>query len=173
MEVWCVKGKKRFGGEKFFMETAANGRGWQAILVGGLVAGVLDITAACVSGWLLSGASPMRIFQSVAGGLYGKAAFEGGMQTALLGLALHFLIATTATAVYYLASRKLSFLVNQSVLAGVIYGVLMWCFMYLIVIPLTPLGAPTYSFSNVLRGVLIHIFFVGLPIALVVRRFSR
>jgi len=36
-----------------------------------------------------------RILQSVAAGLLGDASFEGGAATAALGLALHFLIATS------------------------------------------------------------------------------
>lgn len=147
--------------------------GLGAILFGGLIAGTLDITAASVSVWLNSGRSALWTFQSVAGGIYGKSTFEGGYATAALGLTLHFFIALTATAVYYLASRKLKFMVSQAILCGVLYGIAVYLFMYYVVIPLTPLGMPSPTFISVLRGVLIHIFCVGLPISLVVRRFSK
>jgi hypothetical protein len=146
--------------------------GLKAILAGGLIAGTMDITAACVSGWLRGGRSPIWIFQSVAGGLYGAETFNGGYQTAAIGLALHFFIATTAAAVYYLASRKLKFMVSQAILSGVLYGVAVWLFMNFVVLPLASLKI-THSVTSVVTGTLIHIFCVGLPIALLVRRFSK
>ena len=147
--------------------------GLKAILFGGLLAGVLDITAASLNNWLRNGRSPVLTFQSVAGGLYGAETYNGGYRTAVLGLALHFFIALTAAAVFYMASRKLKLIVNQPVLSGVLYGIAVWLFMYLIVLPLSAWKTSTYTFSSVLTGVLIHIFCVGLPIALIVRRFSK
>lgn len=147
--------------------------GLKAILLGGLAAGILDITAASVNIWLNSGRGPVRTFQSVAGGLYGAATFNGGYRTAALGLAIHFFIALTAAAVYYRASRKLRFMIRRPVLSGALYGIAVWLFMYLIVLPLSAWKVSTYSFSSVATGVLIHIFFVGLPISLAIRRFSK
>jgi hypothetical protein len=146
--------------------------GLKAILTGGSIAGILDIAAASANVWLRSGRGPIWTFQSVAGGLYGAETFQGGYRTAAIGLALHFFIALTAAAVYYLASRKLKFMVEQAVLSGALYGIAVWLFMNLIVLPLTPLKI-THSLSSVATGVLIHIFFVGLPIALIARRFSK
>ena len=92
----------------------------RVILWAGLIAGTLDLTAACLLAWLRSGVTPVRVFQSVAGGLYGPASFNGGTKTAMLGVVLHFIIATTAAAIYYLASRRLSFLMDQPIIAGVL-----------------------------------------------------
>ena len=149
--------------------------GLSTVLLGGLTAGVLDITAASASSWLRSGRGVVTTFQSVAGGLYGAETFNGGYQTAALGLLIHFFIALSWTFVYYLLSRKLKFMTGQALLSGVIYGIFVWMFMYLIVLPLSAWrsAVSSYTFSAVLTGVLIHIFCVGLPIALVVRRFSK
>lgn len=146
--------------------------GLKAVLAGGLVAGVLDIAAASVNVWLRSGRGPLWTLQSVAGGLYGAETFNGGWRTAALGLMLHFFIAFTAAAVYYAASRRLRFLVNRAILSGMLYGAAVWAFMYLVVLPRTPLRI-AHSLSSVLTGILIHVFFVGLPIALSVRKFAR
>jgi hypothetical protein len=143
--------------------------GLKAILLGGLAAGILDITAASVNVWLNSGRGPIRTFQSVAGGLYGAETFNGGYRTAAIGLALHFLIALTAAAVYYLASRKLRFMIDRPVLSGVAFGVAVWLFMYLVVLPLSAWKVFPGSLTSVAVGIFIHIFFVGLPIALIVR----
>lgn len=143
----------------------------RAILFGGLAAGTLDILAAFLV-YGLRGASPVRIMQSIAGGLYGQATFRGGAATAVLGLALHFFIATSAAAVFYAASRKMRVLVDRPVLAGVLYGVAVWIVMNYVVIPLSAIGRwPTL---NGLAAViiLVHMVCVGLPIALIVRRQS-
>ena len=63
----------------------------RAILVGGLIAGALDITYACVFFGLRNHVSPIRILQSVARGALGQNAFQGGLKTAALGLFFHFL----------------------------------------------------------------------------------
>ena len=89
----------------------------RAILCGGLVAGALDITYACVRG-ILRGGTAQRTLQSVASGLLGRGALEGGWATAALGLALHFLIALSFATTYYLASRKIALMVKRPVLSG-------------------------------------------------------
>jgi hypothetical protein len=76
----------------------------RAVLTGGLAAGALDIIAAWIV-YGLRGVAPTRTLQSIASGILGVAAFQGGVATAAFGLALHFVIATTAAAVYSLASR--------------------------------------------------------------------
>ena len=144
------------------------------ILWGGLIAGTLDLTAACVAAWLRSGVTPVRVMQSVASGLLGADAYAGGAKTAALGVALHFFIATVATAVFYFASRKWLFLIERPINFGLLYGVAVYLFMNFVVLPLSAFpqrGTPTLSGRII--GLLIIMFFIGLPIALVVRRFSR
>ena len=70
--------------------------GLKAILAGGLIAGTLDLTAACVSAWLRSGVTPVQVAQFIASGVLGRGAFNGGAKTVALGVAFHFLIATVA-----------------------------------------------------------------------------
>lgn len=141
----------------------------RAIFWAGLIAGTLDITAACVTNYARRGTSPVRTLQSVASGLLGPGSFEGGGGTAALGLLLHFVIAFTAATVFYLASRKIRFLVEQPFLAGPLYGIAVYFFMNLVVVPLS---AAPFPIPNNLTGLLIHVFCIGLPIALAVRRHS-
>ncbi len=102
---------------------------YQAIGWAGLLAGSLDITAAFVEAGL-EGRSPVSLLQGIAGGLLGMSSFQGGLATAALGAFFHFLIATTAAAVFYLASRKLKFLVKHAIPTGLLYGVAVYIFMY-------------------------------------------
>ena len=146
---------------------------FQPIFWGGLIAGTLDICAAFLYAWLRSGVSPIRVLHAVASGLLGATAFQGGGKTAVLGLALHFLIATVATALFYLASRWLLFLIERPVPFGLLYGALVYAFMNFVVLPLSNVAQRPATVSGRVINMLIIMFCVGLPIALIVRRFSR
>ena len=80
----------------------------KAILIGGSIAGACDILYAIIYSWLARGTPPVKILQSVASGLLGKAAFEGGWLTAELGLFLHFFIAISAAVIFYFAAHRMS-----------------------------------------------------------------
>ena len=142
-----------------------------AILWAGFTCGTLDISAALVV-YQYFGRPPMRLLQGIAAGVLGSRSFQGGFPTALLGLFCHFFIAFSAATVYLTASRWIPFLLPHAVISGVFYGVAVYFFMNRVVVPLS--GAIKYPFSLQLLviGVVIHIFCVGLPIALVVRRCS-
>src|SRR5215213_2426396 len=147
---------------------------FQPIFWGGLIAGTLDICAAFLAAWLRAGVSPVRVLHFVASGLIGRAAFSGGAKTALLGLALHFLIATGAAAVFYLASRKWLFLIERPIHFGLLYGVAVYLFMNFVVLPLSAVPQrATPTLTSRFIQLLIIMFCIGLPIAAVVRRFSR
>jgi hypothetical protein len=147
-------------------------RAFQTIASATLIAGILDISSA----FLLSypkGVGPIRVLQGVAAGLIGREpAINGGLATAGLGLAIHFFIAFVVATVFYVASRKLVFLRRQPVISGLLYGVVVYGFMYWIVMPLAyPVVHP--SLSRDLTAVCVHMFLIGLPIALIVRRFTQ
>jgi hypothetical protein len=147
-------------------------RPWPGIVVGGLVAGVLDLDYAFLwSG--LRGTSPQRLLQSVSSGLLGSSAFEGGVPSALLGLVCHFLVAFGATTVYFLAARRIAFLTEHPIAAGTIFGILVYLFMNFVVIPLSAFPiALKFPPLVLLRGFASHAFLVGIPIALAIRNFS-
>src|SRR5438270_34550 len=92
-------------------------------------------------------------------------ASSGVSTTTPRGVGFHFLIAFTATAVFYVASRKIGFLTEQPILAAVLYGIAVYLFMYLVVQQLAGLH-PKFGLLTTSRAVLVHIFCVGLPIAL-------
>ena len=142
-----------------------------AILWGGLLCGVLDITAAMVV-YGSMGAKPLRLLQGIAPGLLGPRTYGGGIATALLGLLCHFVIAFSAAAVFVAASRMMPFLVRHAVLSGVLYGIAVYFFMSRVVVPLSAAAKFPFSLKMMVIGIIIHIFCVGLPIALAARRFA-
>ena len=146
---------------------------YRAIGWAGLLAGSLDITAALVEA-AREGKSALYLFQAIAGGMLGMSSFPGGLATGVLGCFFHFLIATTAAAVFYLASRKLKFLVNHPIPSGLVYGVAVYAFMHYVVLPNSAYHASMALPPTVLlvRDVGILMFLVGLPISLMVRKYS-
>ncbi len=138
------------------------------ILLGGLIAGALDITYAIVFSSFF-GVPPIRILQSVASGLLGPNSFKGGVPSATLGLALHFFIALSAAFIYYAASRKLPLLTDHAVLCGLLYGIAIYVVMNYVVLPLSAAPKFRHSQLSITTGILVHMFFIGLPIALAAR----
>jgi hypothetical protein len=138
-----------------------------AIAVGGLTAGALDLTQACILfGW--------KIPLAIAAGLLGPQAFHGGMATYTLGVLLHFFIACSAAAVYYTASRRLGFLKEHPLVCGLFFGAAVEEVMTLIVLPLSALHARgPYTLHDLILGLLVHMVVVGLPISFSVWRFAK
>jgi hypothetical protein len=139
-----------------------------AVLAGGLVAGSIDAALAFHSfGWGMA--------KGIASGLLGKAALSGGPGIWLLGLALHFAIAFGSAAVYCAAARKLLFLRSSFVICGLAYGICIYLVMNLVVVPLSAFPFPVGPFTvEALRsGLLVHMFFIGLPISAACRLLSR
>jgi|SRR5579864_4162111 len=138
-----------------------------AISVGGLIAGTLDLTQASVLfGW--------RIPLVIAGGLLGRRAFHGGSGTFLLGVLLHFFIAFSVTAIYYVASRRLRFLTEHPLVCGLFYGMAVENVMNLIVLPLSALHARgPYRLHDLILGLAVHAVVIGLPVAYSIRRFAK
>jgi hypothetical protein len=144
----------------------------RVVLLGGLAVGVLDILDAFVF-FGLRGVPPLRILQSIASGLLGREAFQGGLATGLLGLGLHFGIATTVASVYYLASGRLRSLAKRPWIYGPLYGLAVYLVMYSVVLPLSAVASRPRPPDVVWNGILIHLVGVGLPSALAARAARR
>jgi uncharacterized membrane protein YagU involved in acid resistance len=151
----------------------ANRSATWAILVGGAIAGALDITYAIC--WAIyRGSNAMHLLQVVASGWLGMAAYDGGWATAMLGLASHFAMAFAYAAFFVFVARRWDWPVRHPLVAGPLYGLAVFLLMNLVVLPLsafphevkfTGLG----QFTNLLS----HLYFFGLPIALATRRALR
>ncbi|MEO7672873.1 MAG: hypothetical protein ABIU09_02200 [Pyrinomonadaceae bacterium] len=144
-------------------------KAFETIVYGGLAIGILDAIDAMGFFWFYAGASPVRIWQSVAAGLIGRdAAVAGGLASSALGLFLHFVIALLIAAVYYIGARNISFLLRHPVMSGLIFGVIANFVMQYVVIPLSAApGSAVFRLGPFLNGVIGHAFLVGLPVALI------
>ena len=137
----------------------------------GLIAGTLDIADALIFSHF-RGATPVMVFQYIASGLIGTRSFQLGWTSVALGIAIHYFIALTWTAVFYFASRRFAILIRRPVLSGLLYGIAVYLFMNLVALPLSGVPHPLKPVSLVSRanGVLALMFCIGLTIALLVRQ---
>jgi hypothetical protein len=161
--------KKRRSAMRDGSAQAAVGRGnaLLAIGVGGLVAGSFDLACA----FFMFGIGVPR---AIAGGLLGRAAFHGGAGIYFLGVTLHYLIAFSAAAIYYSASRRLLFLREHPLVCGLFFGIGLYLVMNLIVLPLSALHVThPIALRDMIQGLLVHMILIGLPISFSVRRFAR
>jgi hypothetical protein len=134
------------------------------VLVGGLIAGALDLTFAFVFYWP-QGATPLRILQFIASGVLGRGSFEMGVASAALGAFFHFFISACAAGIYYLASLRFPFLTRRVVIAGAIFGVLMFLTMHYVVVPLSAIKPKPMKVGNAIGELCSHVFLFGMVIA--------
>ena len=149
------------------------GSALRAILVGGLIAGAMDITFAIVSS-RFHGVDATTILQSVASGVQGSAAYEGGSASAVLGFILHFAMMLLIAAIFVWVRRVGPSIVRQSpFLTGPLYGVAVYFVMNRVVIPLSAFPMKVDYIPATFLSLAAHMFFIGLPIAYFASRFDR
>ena len=144
----------------------------RAILAGGACAALLDGLDAIVAYKLALGLGPVTIYQFVASGLLGPAAYQGGLASALVGVAVHCLIAFSAATVFVIASRLVPRIAVRFVPFGALFGVAVFAVMNYLVTPLSRIPPAPFSAPLFLNGVIGHALFVGIPIAYAAHRIS-
>jgi hypothetical protein len=151
--------------------------GWrETIVYGGLTAGLLDACDAVLF-FGSRGASPDRIAQSVASGLLGEASAGGGAAVIVLGVLLHFTVATCIAAVFYLLATQIPALLRHPVVGGLGFGVVAYFVMSYLVVPLSRASTfdtiKLHPFPVLVNGVVGHALLIGLPIGLWAARSVR
>lgn len=143
------------------------------VFAGGLLAGAIDLVYACTYHGIVSHVPPMRIFQSIGSGLFGKASFEMGATSAAVGFVAHFVILIAAAGIFNVARQRFAYLREHAYASGMIFGVGIWLTMNYIVLPLS--AAP--HFKSNLQGTLsdfaVHVLLLGPAISLVAKYFDR
>lgn len=105
--------------------------GLRAILVGGLVAGTIDIGAAAI----INSVSPVLIAHYIATGLLGKAALSMGAPAAYLGLLLQWAMSVLIAAIYWLVTARMPQLRERWWLGGLLAGIVIYLVMNFVVMP--------------------------------------
>jgi len=141
------------------------------ILIAGSIAAALDLLFAFVFYGIRNGIAPERILQTIGSGLFGKDSFAMGWESAAVGLVCHFAILIVAAALYFYAAGRMRWMNRQALICGLAFGVAVYVVMNFVVVPLS--AAPKFQRSLVpaIGEMCSHLFFVGLPIAFLVRRY--
>jgi hypothetical protein len=142
-----------------------------AIIKAGVLAGTLDILAAIINYYINTGKTPEGLFKFIASGAFGKGAFTGGTEYIVAGVLLHYLIAFGFTILFFLIYPKIKRYASGYIITiGLLYGILAWCIMNIIVVPLskTPVLKPDTTQRFI--GILFIMFLIGLPIALLAKK---
>ena len=145
----------------------------RAVLTTGLIAGTLDILAACLSAYIQRGMTPDKLLQFVASGLFGAEAFNGGIPMAIVGLVMHFIIALSWTLLFYLLYPRLNFLQKNKILSGIIYGAFVWVMMNRVILPFTNIPKSPFNFTSALIGMVILMLAIGMPNAFRAPKYYR
>jgi hypothetical protein len=139
---------------------------FKAILFAGLVAGTLDGLAAMI----VYQAMPMPLFGRIASAAVGRDTFSGEVMM-VLGILFHYFIAFSWTALFFLIYPKIPLLAKMKILGGIIYGAIVWCVMNLAVVPMTKLNPAVFTTVGVLKGMVILMIMIGLPVSLLANRY--
>jgi uncharacterized membrane protein YagU involved in acid resistance len=147
--------------------------GTRVVVVGGSIGGALDLAFALTFA-AVNGVRPAQLLQTVASGLLGPAAYEGGLPAAALGLAAHFVLSFGWAALFAGAASWMPRIVSRPLLAGILFGALVFFTMRLVVLPLSAFPHPvSFKPHAASLDLLSHMFLFGLPIALAASKALR
>jgi hypothetical protein len=108
--------------------------------------------------------------QLAASSLMGMAAYAGATGL-ILGTLLHFFVSIVPALAYSLVASRLPVVHRLAWIAGPVLGLIVFFFMGMVVLPHSAFATPaSVSPMPYVPALLIHMFALGLPIALIVRR---
>jgi hypothetical protein len=138
-----------------------------------LICGSLDIAYAIMMA-MIKGGSVLGVLHAVASGPFGGEIKSLGWIAGLIGLAVHFFIMLIMVAIFVLLVKSFRILSSvNTLLLGSIYGCLLYIIMYWIVLSLRwPAIFPQTDPMQIATSLIPHIFLVGIPLAIIVKRSS-
>jgi hypothetical protein len=144
---------------------------WLQVVIGGLIVAAGDIAFATTVWFSWDAAGIKKVFQTIAVGVLGKASYDGGLQSALLGAGLHLLMATSFVVIYTLVARRVPALLAKPLVWGPLYGVVLYVVMNFVVMPLSRVGrSPSFEhLDTITLSVIAHMVF-GVVCVLFARR---
>ena len=147
-------------------------------LTAGLVAGTLDITAACIQAYLKTGTMPSQVLKYVASGAVDPKTFSNDTMLAAVGLLVHFTIAILFAFFFFFLAKLIPSLVKFPILIGILYGVFVWGAMRFIILPYISRLNPKpivgqEAMKNAAIAAAIIVVCVGIPVVLLARRYFR
>lgn len=147
-------------------------------LTAGLIAGTLDIIAACLNAYIKNDTPPLQVLKGVASGAFDPMAFSNGTLLAVLGLLIHFFVAIAFTFFFFALAKQFPSLINYPIPIGILYGIFVWASMRFIILPylsrLNPkpiVGKEALTNAAIAAGIIVVC--VGIPVALLARKYVK
>ena len=139
----------------------------KASIYAGLVAGTIDIGAACT----INQVGPVPILRFIASGLLGTPlAHEPWVYC--LGLVLQWLMSIIIAAIFVSAAVRIPGLLRRWIAAGIAYGVVVYFVMTFVVVPLSRAKSGHVTWTSFAENLLAMIVF-GLIVAYIAQRMQR
>ncbi len=147
-------------------------------LTAGLVAGTLDITAACIQAYLKTETTPLQVLKYVASGAVDPKTFSNDTMLAAVGLLVHFIIAISFTFFFFFLAKQIPSLVKYPILIGILYGVFVWGTMRFLILPYISRLNPKpivgqEAIKNAAIAAAIIVVCVGIPVVLFARKYVK
>ncbi|HMO56436.1 MAG TPA: hypothetical protein PKC19_03700 [Roseiflexaceae bacterium] len=145
----------------------------RTIVLGGMLIFIIQFIHQWVVVTLIQGNPFILVWQYIASGVLGDAAFAGGIATALLGVGFHLIFSFVIAGIFILSADRIPLLHRYIIAGSLLYGFGVFIVMNLVVVPLSaapPLPAPTTPW--LIEAVIEHILGVGLPLGILVRRYA-
>jgi hypothetical protein len=136
-------------------------------ILAGLIAGTIDIGAACTINMI----GPGPILRFIASGLLGSP-LPHETWVYCLGLGLQWLMSTIIAGIFVIAAGKLPLLLRRWVAAGIAYGIVVYFVMTFVVVPLSKAKGGHVTMTSFVENLLAMILF-GLIVAYVARRGAK
>jgi hypothetical protein len=136
-------------------------------ILAGLVAGTVDIGAAC----LINMVGPGPVLRAVASGLLGAGA-PREVWVYVLGMILQWAMSIVIAAVFVVAASMIPALLRRWIAAGILYGIIVFVVMTFAVVPLSRARQPHITVSFVVANLAAMIVF-GLIVAYIAQRTQR
>jgi uncharacterized membrane protein YagU involved in acid resistance len=119
-----------------------------------------------------SGKNPLLVGNYIASAVFGKtAAYAGGAPMVIAGLLLHYFIALIFTVIFFLLYPRIYAVIKNKFVAGILYGLFVWCVMNLLVVPLTRIPAHSITLQNAAENIIILMLAIGLPVSLIAHQY--
>ena len=145
----------------------------KTILLAGLLVGSLDIIAALINFRLSTGKNPTIVLQYIASAVFGRTrAYVEGSNMIFWGAVFHFLIAYFFTIIFFILYINFSFMSKNRLLTGIAYGILIWCVMNLVVVPLSLNNYVKWN-QQTWINLLILIFMIGIPLSYIAQWYFK
>jgi hypothetical protein len=136
------------------------------VFLSGLITGTLDALFAIV----IYNVNPVRMFQYIASGAFGPEAFKEGGWYAFIGILIHYIIATSWCLLFAIIFPYLHQVAKHWIIKGIIWGLIIWCVMNLLILPLSAIDVRAFNLTQALIGASIIIVAVGLPVSFLVTK---